>query len=453
MNVFGAAFSWTQLLIGFGLAIVISAVAYTARSLSFSGLLAAIGLGTVVFGLGGAPWTALLLGFFLSSTLLSKLFKLRKRTAEEKYAKGSRRDAAQVLANGGIAGAAVILQAAFPHWSVPLFAAGAGALAAANADTWGTELGVLSRRKPRLITTRQQVEPGTSGGITPLGTLSAGAGALFIAVIATWGWPAQALPAGYEPLDWLASLGVITLAGLLGSLLDSLLGATVQAIYHCPACGKETEAHPLHKCGTATQQVRGWGWLGNDGVNAACTAGGALFALLGLLVSSALLPAVPDQSVLLGENLLRLTSPAFPDQETIPLPYTCEGEDISPALNWQAAPPETGSFALIVTDPDAPLGIFTHWLLYNIPVSITSLPEGVAEGEQLDFGTQGKNGFGNYGYRGPCPSHGAAHHYIFTLYALNRPADLPAGLSRQALLREISNSILASGTLTGTFQR
>ena len=453
MNVFGAAFSWTQLLIGFGLAVVISTVAYAARSLSLSGALAAVGLGTVVFGLGGAAWTALLLGFFISSTLLSKLFKRRKHAAEEKYAKGSRRDAAQVLANGGIAGAAVILQAAFPHWSVPLFAMGAGALAAANADTWATELGILARRKPRLITTCQSVEPGTSGGITLLGTLAAGAGALLIAVLAAWGWPEQALPAGYERLFWLASLAVVTLAGLLGSLIDSLLGATVQAIYHCPACGKETEAHPLHKCGTPTQQVRGWRWLGNDGVNTACTAGGALFALLGLLAAGALLPSVPDQGVMPQAGIMALTSPAFADQETIPLTYTCEGDDTSPALDWQAAPPGTGSFALLVTDPDAPLGTFTHWLLYNISADISGLPEGIPAGEQNIFGTHGKNGFGNFGYNGSCPPSGAAHHYLFTVYALSLPADLPPGLSREAFLRAISDSILASGTLTGIFQR
>ncbi len=134
----------------------------------------------------------------------------------------------------------------------------AGAMAAVNADTWATELGVLNPSRPRLITNRQPVDPGTSGGISLYGTLASLGGAALIGLVG-----AAFSPAGARlPLILAASLG-----GLCGSLFDSLLGATVQAIYYCPECDKETERHPIHICGTETTQIRGWAWLNNDLVN------------------------------------------------------------------------------------------------------------------------------------------------------------------------------------------
>jgi uncharacterized membrane protein len=134
----------------------------------------------------------------------------------------------------------------------------AGAMAAVNADTWATELGVLSAAPPRLITNGRIVEKGTSGGISLAGYLAASGGAGLIAGLA-----------------WLFAPGIsgaalvegVFLGGLAGSTFDSLLGATVQAIYYCPACKKETERHPAHGCGTETVLVRGWEWLDNDAVN------------------------------------------------------------------------------------------------------------------------------------------------------------------------------------------
>ncbi len=153
----------------------------------------------------------------------------------------------------------------------------AGALAAANADTWATELGVLSRSAPRSIRNGQKVEPGTSGGVSLLGMAAAAGGALLIALLAVVCWMGQILAV---PGNWQVWLAGITLAGLAGSSADSLLGATIQAIYWCPACEKETERHPLHTCGTATTLMRGWAWLDNDWVNTACTAVGAGAAVL-----------------------------------------------------------------------------------------------------------------------------------------------------------------------------
>ena len=257
------------LLLGLALGALIGAAAWRLGALSPSGGLAAALTGGLIFGLGGAPWAALLLAFFVSSSALSRLFARRKAVLDEKFSKGSRRDWGQVLANGGLGALLALLQALFPGQAWP-WVAFAGAMAAVNADTWATELGVLSRAAPRLITSGRKVERGTSGGVTPLGTLAALGGAGLIALLA-----ALVNGAGRPPALPLAAV----LGGLAGALLDSLLGATVQAIYRCPRCCKETERHPRHLCGSETALVRGWPWLNNDRVNFACSLAGALAAL------------------------------------------------------------------------------------------------------------------------------------------------------------------------------
>ena len=260
-----------QLIIGFSLAIVIAYLAYRARSLDRSGAWAAFIVGTVIFGLGGWPWAILLLTFFVTSSALSRMFKERKKEANEKYAKGGQRDAGQVFGNGGLATLFAALHYIYPEaiWPWLGFAA---SLAAVNADTWATELGVLNPTPPRLITDlRKVVEKGTSGGISWGGTLASLAGAGLIGFEA-----ALFNPFG---VNW-GYLVIVTVAGLIGALFDSLLGATVQAIYHCPTCEKETEKHPTHGCGTQTSQVRGWSWLDNDWVNFACGAFGVGIALV-----------------------------------------------------------------------------------------------------------------------------------------------------------------------------
>lgn len=273
-----------QLLTGFLLAVTAAGAAYLARALNRSGALAAALLGTVVFGLGGLAWAVLLLAFFITSSGLSRLFGRQKSKFTEKFSKGSRRDAWQVAANGGAAGLFVLLHLLFPAADWPWLGF-AGALAAANADTWATELGVLSKHPPRLITTGQPVEPGTSGGISAAGTGAALAGSLLISLLAgyLWRWSATT----FLPPDWNAvgrMAAWVTLAGLAGSLLDSLLGATLQAIYTCPACCKETERYPLHTCGTPTLYKRGLKWLDNDWVNIACTVFGGVVAALFVFV-------------------------------------------------------------------------------------------------------------------------------------------------------------------------
>lgn len=277
-----------QLFIGFLLATIIAYLAHRAHSLNVSGAIAAIVTGTIIFGVGGWEWAVLLLTFFITSSGLSRAFKKRKQGLDEKYSKGHERDAGQVFGNGGIAALFALLHGFFPTalWPWLGFAA---ALAAVNADTWATELGVLNPTPPRMINDlRKVVEKGTSGGVSIVGTLAALAGSAIIATLAvifspslnTGNWK---LITDYPSTSLWASWLLITFSGLAGSLFDSLLGATVQAIYFCPKDQKETERHPLHTCGTETVHLRGWEWLTNDWVNFGCGAVGAVIALVGVL--------------------------------------------------------------------------------------------------------------------------------------------------------------------------
>jgi uncharacterized protein (TIGR00297 family) len=261
-----------QILIGFILAVVVAFLAYRVHSLNRSGAFDATLVGTVIFGLGGWPWAILLMIFFVTSSGLSRAFKNRKRGLDEKFSKGHERDAGQVFGNGGLAAFFAALHAFYPGSPLPWIGF-AVSLAAVNADTWATELGVLNPTQPRMITNpRQRVEKGTSGGISFFGTLASLLGAAVIALPAAYLSPTGTLPAA----DFL----LITLSGLAGSLFDSLLGATVQAMYYCPNDKKETEKYPLHTCGTPTVHIRGWKWLDNDWVNFACSASAVLAAAL-----------------------------------------------------------------------------------------------------------------------------------------------------------------------------
>lgn len=258
-----------QLVLGLLLGVLIAAFAWRTHSLKLSGAVAAAITGGLVFGLGGLHWALLLLAFFVSSSVLSQIFSRRKAAVDAKYSKGSRRDWGQVLANGGLGAGLAVLYGIFPHYTW-IWIAFAGAMAAVTADTWATEVGFFSPVQPRLITNGRKVESGTSGGVTPLGYLAALCGSALIAIIA-----AALTPSGN--LIYLVVL--ITLAGIGGATFDSLLGATVQAIYFCPTCQKDTERHPAHTCGSLTVQARGWHWLQNDWVNFLCSLAGALLAV------------------------------------------------------------------------------------------------------------------------------------------------------------------------------
>lgn len=261
-----------QLALGFILASAIAFVAYRRGSLATSGATGAVILGTTIFGLGGWQWGVLLVLFFVSSSALSHFKEGRKAQLAEKFSKGSQRDIWQTLANGGAGAVCVIGNFIWPHpaW----WAAYVGAIATVNADTWATELGVLSQTAPRLITTGRTVEAGTSGGISFAGTGAALAGAALIALCA-------ALFPPFPNFPFFPALLFLTLSGLLGSLIDSLMGATVQSIYYCTVCQKETERTPTHTCGQPTRYLRGWRWLENDWVNFISSVAGAGLAVIG----------------------------------------------------------------------------------------------------------------------------------------------------------------------------
>lgn len=151
---------------------------------------------------------------------------------------------------------------------------------------------------------------------------------------------------------------------------------------------------------------------------------------------------------------LSVSSPAFQEGEKIPAKYTCQGQDISPPLAWSGAPEETKTLALIMDDPDAPGGVFTHWVIFNLPADSHSLPEAVpTETESPRDALQGRNDFGKIGYGGPCPPPGYPHRYRFTLYALDRQLSLKAGSSKQQVLDATRGHTLAQGQLAGTYQR
>lgn len=254
-------------LLGFLLATVLSAGAYRLQMLSLGGALVAASIGTIVLAAGG--WTAaiLLVLFFVSSSLFTRAAQWIRPDRQASFAKGGRRDASQVLSNGALPAVFAALTWPYPgtNWLLLIV----GALAAATADTWATEWGVLTRRQPRRITDWELVPAGTSGGITPLGTLGSAIGALVIAVAAS-------LLEGSADYFFVGVIG-----GVFGSALDSVLGATIQVQYHCPGCDEQTEQHPAHRvCGTQTTFLRGITWVDNDVVNLIANGSGALIALL-----------------------------------------------------------------------------------------------------------------------------------------------------------------------------
>lgn len=148
-----------------------------------------------------------------------------------------------------------------------------------------------------------------------------------------------------------------------------------------------------------------------------------------------------------------LTSAVFTEGQPIPSAYTCEGRDISPALSWTEPPDGTKGLALISDDPDAPMGTWVHWVVYNLPSSARGLPEGFRADAQLPDGTrQGTTDFGRTGYGGPCPPSGT-HRYFFKLYALDAVLTLKPGVTKQQLEQAMQGHILAEARLMGTYRR
>jgi Raf kinase inhibitor-like YbhB/YbcL family protein len=151
---------------------------------------------------------------------------------------------------------------------------------------------------------------------------------------------------------------------------------------------------------------------------------------------------------------MQLTSTAFKNMQPIPRDYTCDGKNISPPLSWKNTPAGTGSFVLIVDDPDAPGGTWTHWVVYNLPADTSDLAEDAARSQFTSGETkEGSNDFKHVGYGGPCPPAGNTHRYMFKLYALDAMLGLKAGASKKEVEAAMAKHILGQGQLIGTYQR
>jgi len=279
-----ALVSWNvslpRLLLGLVISTAIAVFAYQRRSLSFSGGLGAMITGTLIFGFGGWVMGLTLIAFFVYGTVLSKYKERQKNeVAADKFDKGSRRDIGQALANGGFGAILAVFFFLYPA-QLWIFAAFVGTMATVNADTWATELGVLSRRPPRLITSGKLVSPGTSGGITLFGSIAAALGGLAIG-LSVWLFTAGRALLNNE-VNWLAFWWVLPaglLGGLVGTMIDSLLGATVQAMFTNPETGKETEKR-IARNGLKNTFTRGLPFMDNDAVNFLSSISGAAVAVL-----------------------------------------------------------------------------------------------------------------------------------------------------------------------------
>ncbi|MFN2636589.1 MAG: DUF92 domain-containing protein [Gemmatimonadaceae bacterium] len=246
------------------IAVAVALAARKAGSLTTSGTIAAAVVGTLTVVAGWA-WAILLLLMFVPATGLSKMGETRKsELVGSVVEKHGRRDAWQVLANGGVYMASAVGSLVFP--SQVWYAVASGALAASAADTWATEIGTLVGGEPVSIITGKPVPRGTSGGVTMLGSLAAVGGALFIALAVTL-------------TRWPVHFAAAALGGIVGALADSLLGATLQSRRWCERCAQSTERE-VHACNTRTVHAAGISGFGNDAVNAVCSCVGALIGLM-----------------------------------------------------------------------------------------------------------------------------------------------------------------------------
>jgi Raf kinase inhibitor-like YbhB/YbcL family protein len=174
-----------------------------------------------------------------------------------------------------------------------------------------------------------------------------------------------------------------------------------------------------------------------------------------IAVSGNMLAQAKDQmnTKIKGGKTMEIKSSSFNHEDMITAKYTCDGQNVSPPLAWSGAPEKTKSFALICDDPDAPAGTWVHWVIFDIPASVNSLPEKISRQEEIaGLGKNGKNTSQHFGYDGPCPPSGT-HRYYFKLYALDTMLNLNAGLSKEDLLKAMKGHVLAEAQLMGRYKR
>lgn len=272
-----------EVLLGLGLGLVVAVVGRRLRLLSVGGALVAAAALLLSTGLVGWAWGGLVLVHLVGEGLWAFYRLPRKRALGQRFAPAERRRHGKVLARLGWP-TLVALYGRVGGDPALVFSAFVGAMAAATADVWNTEVGVLNPEPPRLITTRRKVEPGSAGAVSPLGVVAALGGAWLIGFL---GLGLMVLAAWIEVSAWSRALLWLPLAatigGVAGSLVDSLLGATAQAIYYCEECEVRTES-PVHRCGETARRVRGVTWLTDDLVDLVCGVSGA--AVTALLVGS-----------------------------------------------------------------------------------------------------------------------------------------------------------------------
>ncbi len=271
---FAAASWWLLLLAGLVLNGIAAVLVWWRGSVTAGGASGGVIVGTVIFGFGGPLFWVVLMAFFISSTVLSGVGAERKQPLTRIHQKGSRRDLLQVLANGGVGAVCAVL---FGITKSPAWALGfAVSFSSSNADTWASEVGELSRRDPVSLLGFRRVPRGVSGGVSPLGTLMAAAGAVFIGLV----FALENLYLRAVPAAFLEVAGLVAAGGFLGSLVDSVLGATVQAQYR--ARGTELTELARDEEGRPNQLARGLAFVNNDVVNvlscAAVTAAAVLIA-------------------------------------------------------------------------------------------------------------------------------------------------------------------------------
>ena len=246
--------------VAFATAGIIAALAYLMRMLTAGGSIAATLIGGTAL-LAGKGWVALLLFFFISSSVLSRWRAAeRERLVGPMLEKGPRRDAVQVLANGIVFAVAALFSNV---WNPePWQAVGAGAIAAATADTWSTEIGTILGGTPRMLLVGREVQPGTSGGVSIAGLVSGVAASILAALVSSG-------------MDWKTPMVAVVVGGVTGSLVDSVLGATIQERRSCPTCAVATERR-IHTCGTRTIHRGGIHGCDNDVVNLVSIIAGAV---------------------------------------------------------------------------------------------------------------------------------------------------------------------------------
>ncbi len=264
-------------LIGLMASLSIGYVAFKRRALSSSGFVGFLISGVSLYTFGGWAWFATMVTFFISASLWTLFRQDEKKFLDDIVEKTGPRDIWQAAANVGLASAFSLLYFIDPK---PEFmAAFLGALAAPNADTWATEIGTLSKHIPRKITTLEPVPPGTSGGVTLLGTAGGIAGSILIAL--TGG---SALYVSHQvTASWLDLVFAGTIGGIIGLLTDSILGATIQAAYFSDEFQLVTEKH-IYKDVYPTVLIHGFSWINNDWINFLCSLTGATISIILFLI-------------------------------------------------------------------------------------------------------------------------------------------------------------------------